>query len=533
MDAVEGTLRLKRLLSQDDEAPEEALNGKKRRTKKDSATPAADEARIQQLLTRWGLLQDKVTRHVLETLTPDELKLLDDSYVPDKFNQMRGPGELIICQIAAIKERVGPGGGSADSVLSFRHRWKMNIDEEAMLRKITHKELRYVMQEFNGDISLEDFLPQASASVADESVTEGTLPDEPGVHVISRFNRLELIDPLADAAVFGDANLSFALMLAKHREALGHVGRVIATTFETLECLRERYQEIDSTIKTLEDLCSEVYHGVDCTRIAVDSRFHGMEGSLGAVYYNFPHAGAVSGFFDGHPCVNWRHENLMRLFFRALRSFMKPGGLVKVSSSKGAVGVRWFYITESAQENEFIHIETMPFREWHLHRYGRSYGDKRDVHRRPGQGEGYNVQRAEADMVYTFKYVARRLQVNRPGLGELCYRPVVRSTRASDAFVTFRRLYKRFVTECSGTHACWGFSCFVAPKSQPVVEQPQLRGQAPVEAALLGAAVAAVPQVALAGNSGYALLQLGWAVFIISLGPAVLFWVYFNKPELL
>ena len=70
----------------------------------------------------------------------------------------------------------------------------------------------------------------------------------------------------------------------------------------------------------------------------------------------------------------------------------------------------------------------------------------------------------------------------------------------------------------------------------------------------------AVPQVALAGNSGYALLQLGWvqdlgfrlerclqsqvvfnrvhhahhirsqAVFIISLGPAVLFWIYFNKP---
>ncbi|CAE7299501.1 Ttll6a [Symbiodinium microadriaticum] len=238
----------------------------------------------------------------------------------------------------------------------------------------------------------------AAGSIADKGEHE--------LRVRSRlpFNRLELIDPLADAAVFGDANLSFALMLAKHREALGHVGRVIATTFETLECLRERYQEIDSTIKTLEDLCSEVYHGVDCTRIAVDSRFHGMEGSLGAVYYNFPHAGAVSGFFDGHPCVNWRHENLMRLFFRALRSFMKPGGLVKVSSSKGAVGVRWFYITESAQENEFIHIETMPFREWHLHRYGRSYGDKRDVHRRPGQGEGYNVQRAEADMVYTFKY---------------------------------------------------------------------------------------------------------------------------------
>ncbi|CAE6954744.1 Ranbp2 [Symbiodinium natans] len=460
MDAVEGTLRLKRLLSQDDEAPEEALAGKKRRTKKDDASPAADEVRIQQLLTRWGLLQDKVTRYVLESLTPAELQMLGDTYVPDKFNQWRGPGELIVCQIAAMKERVGAGGGAADSIVAFRHRWKMNADEEAMLRGLSHKDLRYVMQEFDGETSLEDFLPQASSSVADESIAEGTLPDEPGQPVVSRFNRLDLIDPLADCAVFGDANLSFALKLAKHREALGDVGRVIATTFETLECLRERYQEIDATIKTLEGLYSEVYHGVDCTRIAVDSRFHGMEGSLGAVYYNFPHAGAVSGFFDGHPCVNWRHENLMRLFFRALRSFMKPGGLVKVSSSKGAVGVRCYYITEAAQENEFVHIETMPFQDWHLHRYGRSYGDKRDVYRRPGQGEGYNVQRAEADMVYTFKYAPSGetlppQSIRMPpkfGVLKSCpdgpFRTLFGEARERHATA----LYKRFVTECSGTH---------------------------------------------------------------------------------
>ena len=46
-------------------------------------------------------------------------------------------------------------------------------------------------------------------------------------------------------------------------------------------------------------------------------------------------------------------------------------------------------------------------------------------------------------------------------------------------------------------------------------------------------AVVAAPQMAHAGTAGYAVLQLGWAVFIISLGPAVLFWIYFNKPELL
>eukprot|EP00435_Cladocopium_sp_Y103_P049338 s1111_g14.t2 len=82
--------------------------------------------------------------------------------------------------------------------------------------------------------------------------------------------------------------------------------------------------------------------------------------------------------------------------------------------------------------------------------------------------------------------------------------------------------------------AFYGFSCFVAPAEKPQLANAQssLRGD-PAAAAVLGAVVAAAPQVALAGNSGYALLQLGWAIFIISLGPAVLFWIYFNKPELL
>ena len=48
-------------------------------------------------------------------------------------------------------------------------------------------------------------------------------------------------------------------------------------------------------------------------------------------------AGAVGGFFDGHPLVNWRHENLMRLFFRALRAYTKPGGIVKAVAKRGGV----------------------------------------------------------------------------------------------------------------------------------------------------------------------------------------------------
>ncbi|CAK9092144.1 von Willebrand factor A domain-containing protein 5A (Breast cancer suppressor candidate 1) (BCSC-1) (Loss of heterozygosity 11 chromosomal region 2 gene A protein), partial [Durusdinium trenchii] len=154
---------------------------------------------------------------------------------------------------------------------------------------------------------------------------------------------------------------------------------------------------------------------VDCTRIALDPRFKNMEGSIGAVYYNFPHAGAawvdlqpgqghVTGFYDSHPIVNWRHENLMRLFFRNLRYFVKPRGLVKIASNMGAVGVRFSYIMGSAEQNEFQHVETLPFLEWSLHRYGRAYGDRRDKKKRPGDGQGYNAQKAESDMVYTFEY---------------------------------------------------------------------------------------------------------------------------------
>merc|ERR1712176_336107 len=58
----------------------------------------------------------------------------------------------------------------------------------------------------------------------------------------------------------------------------------------------------------------------------------------------------------------------------------------------GAVGVRYSYILASAIENEFIHHETMPFLEWHLHRYGRSYGDKRDLYKRPDATKNQTIR---------------------------------------------------------------------------------------------------------------------------------------------
>lgn len=321
-----------------------------------------------------------------------------------------------------------------------------------------------MLDNFDGTGSLDDVVSQAAAEAPDDDgvLTQHALPEDEGPATMGRFARLELIDPVSDAVVFGDANLTFSLRLAKHRRTLGHCGRVIATTFEELDTLRERYKEIDDNIKVLDEHFAEVYHGVDCTRIALDPQFKGMEGSLGAVYYNFPHSGAIQGFFDGHPIVNWRHENLMRLFFRALRTFVKEDGIVKVASNAGAVGVRYHYIINSAVENEFEHVETVPFLQWNLHRYGRSYGDKRDVYKRPDAktNESYNAQKADRDMVYCFKYkpsgetLGKQMVRLPPTLKTIMactdgpFKNLVGAARKTFA----ENLHKRFVTEISGTH---------------------------------------------------------------------------------
>lgn len=458
-DAVEGSLRLKRLLSRDDNGTGAA--SKRRRV----AADPIKAAKVKALMVKWGLPNDLGIKHVLDQSSLNEVEeIAKTGYMPDKFNQLKSAAELFNRYVTDLRDKSMPGGASCDAVAAFKHRWKVDFSTDKMLRVLTHNELRYVLNMYDDSKDLKEIIEDAKvAEACDDLQTRHALPGGLGVPTLGRFTRLELIDPLANAAVFGDANLTFALKLARHRKALGHVGRVIATTFEELETLRERYKEIDSSISTLEEqYFAEVYHGIDCTKIAIDPRFKGMEGSLGAVYYNFPHSGAIQGFFDGHPIVNWRHENLMRLFFRALRPFMKPGGCVKVASNMGAVGVRYSYIVGSAIENEFLHVETVPFVEWHLHRYGRSYGDKRDIYKRPDatNNQSYNAQAADRDMVYCFVFSPTgdslppqqvRLPPTLTTL-EACVDGPFKHLQGPAKKALAKQLHERFVTEISGTH---------------------------------------------------------------------------------
>mmetsp|Transcript_60771 Transcript_60771/g.188429 ORF Transcript_60771/g.188429 Transcript_60771/m.188429 type:complete len:103 (+) Transcript_60771:80-388(+) len=85
--------------------------------------------------------------------------------------------------------------------------------------------------------------------------------------------------------------------------------------------------------------------------------------------------------------------------------------------------------------------------------------------------------------------------------------------------------------------ALWALASFAAPAFVPAASvAPRSQGPPRLDPAVQAAAVGAVlaaPGMAHAATSSYALLQLGWAVFIVGLGPAVLFFIYFTKPELL
>mmetsp|Transcript_69046 Transcript_69046/g.165655 ORF Transcript_69046/g.165655 Transcript_69046/m.165655 type:complete len:105 (+) Transcript_69046:105-419(+) len=86
----------------------------------------------------------------------------------------------------------------------------------------------------------------------------------------------------------------------------------------------------------------------------------------------------------------------------------------------------------------------------------------------------------------------------------------------------------------------WALSTVTTSFVQAPAEHKVLRGSTQdssadtlARAGVAGLAIATIPQAASAATAGYAVLQVGWALFFIALGPAFLLWVYFNKPELL
>eukprot|EP00434_Breviolum_minutum_P022124 symbB.v1.2.019533.t1/scaffold1599.1/size109767/3 len=196
-DSVEGTLRLKRLLSADSEADG---GSSLKRLKSEDQSPETT-SKIEYLLSKWGLHDDKVMLHVLEGLEIDELEYLDSSeFQPDMFNWQQVAADQAATHVALWHERESLGGGPIDALLTFQQRWNLSSLFDSMLRDLSHKDLRYVLTHYDGTQQLEQLVAEAQEAPALQGRTEGCMPDANGLTTVSRFHRLELIHPLADAA---------------------------------------------------------------------------------------------------------------------------------------------------------------------------------------------------------------------------------------------------------------------------------------------------------------------------------------------
>lgn len=133
------------------------------------------------------------------------------------------------------------------------------------------------------------------------------------------------------------------------------------------------------------------------------------------IYWNFPHAGAVNGFRDGHPYVQFRHVNLMRKFFRSARSVVEDGSIIKVTTNQNATGVNAKDLVATAQDSGFKLANKSRFDDWELSDYDRAFGDYRDAKKRKSKGAngGYDKSRSDkygqnrhADHLFEFVYDA-------------------------------------------------------------------------------------------------------------------------------
>eukprot|EP00928_Gymnodinium_smaydae_P044576 TRINITY_DN2971_c0_g1_i1.p1 TRINITY_DN2971_c0_g1~~TRINITY_DN2971_c0_g1_i1.p1 ORF type:complete len:695 (+),score=126.77 TRINITY_DN2971_c0_g1_i1:72-2087(+) len=269
-EAVEGNLALKRALSADTPGDNPAA----KRRKLEDGSPKTDMQAIRTLLAGWRLEACRASKYVLQLATPSELKVLQRNRFKPNPNHRRTICEQIHDEVLRTRERESmPASSTVDAVDAFMQRWKNNVtsrDQDGRaLRALSHRDLRSLLHEYDGSVPLSkqlDSLEELPPAPAEEDGSGTAAQEKPGCFTLGRSNRLELMDPFADALVVGDANLTFSLQLAAHRKALHHSGKVYATTFEKIETLRERYPEIDTTVKKLQDYGAEVIHDVDCIR---------------------------------------------------------------------------------------------------------------------------------------------------------------------------------------------------------------------------------------------------------------------------
>ncbi|CAL5073745.1 unnamed protein product [Urochloa decumbens] len=132
----------------------------------------------------------------------------------------------------------------------------------------------------------------------------------------------------------GEGNFSFALALAT---AFGSGANLVATSLDTDEALRSKYNRAESNIMSLKRLGATVLHGIDVERM----KFHAdlKNRRFDRIVYNFPHAGFKGKEYEVHMIK--LHKKLVNGYFRNACCLLRPCGEIHVSHKTGASYEKW------------------------------------------------------------------------------------------------------------------------------------------------------------------------------------------------
>ncbi|KAF1346638.1 hypothetical protein BDV97DRAFT_299924 [Delphinella strobiligena] len=132
--------------------------------------------------------------------------------------------------------------------------------------------------------------------------------------------------------LLGDGDLSFARSIVSHHGCAD----VVATTFDSLESLLEKYPQAKENIAYLEEEGQRIMHGVDATKLTQKELRRGQR--FERVVFNFPHVGGRSR--DVNRQVRYNQEMLVS-FFKAATPLLASDGTIIVTLFEGEPYTLW------------------------------------------------------------------------------------------------------------------------------------------------------------------------------------------------